>query len=62
MDLRSFGKNRKRTWYSHHPPAAADWFVRAFTLLLAAFCVYYIARHRIINPPPYDYWCPWVNR
>ncbi|MDR2784351.1 MAG: energy-coupling factor transporter transmembrane protein EcfT [Treponema sp.] len=62
MDLRSFGKNRKRTWYSHNPPAKADWLARSFTVLLAAFCVYYIVRHRIINPPPYDYWCPWVNR
>jgi energy-coupling factor transport system permease protein len=59
MDLRSFGKHRKRTWYSHNPPSRADWFVRAITLLLAAFCIYYIARYRIINPPPYDYWCPW---
>ena len=62
MDLRGFGKNRTRTWYRRNPPAAADWLVRAFTLLLAAFCVYYIARYRIINPPPYDYWCPWIER
>jgi energy-coupling factor transport system permease protein len=61
MDLRSFGKNRKRTWYSHNPPARSDWLVRAFTVLLAAFCVYYIVRYRIINPPPYEYWCPWVK-
>jgi energy-coupling factor transport system permease protein len=62
MDLRSFGKNRRRTWYSHNPPMGADWFVRSFTLLLAVFCAYYIIRHRIIEPPPYDYWCPWISR
>ncbi|MDR2053848.1 MAG: energy-coupling factor transporter transmembrane protein EcfT [Treponema sp.] len=61
MDLRSFGKNRKRSWYSHNPPAKTDWLVRSFTVLLAAFCVYYIVRHRIISPPPYDYWCPWIG-
>jgi energy-coupling factor transport system permease protein len=61
MDLRSFGKNRKRTWYSHNPPSRADWIVRSFTVLLAAFCVYYIVRYRIINPPLYDYWCPWIT-
>jgi energy-coupling factor transport system permease protein len=62
MDLRSFGKNRRRTWYSHNPPTGADWFARSFTVLIAAFCAYYIIRHRIIDPPPYDYWCPWVSR
>jgi energy-coupling factor transport system permease protein len=62
MDLRGFGKNRTRTWYRHNPPAAADWIVRIFTVLLAAFCVYYIVQYRVINPPPYDYWCPWVDR
>jgi energy-coupling factor transport system permease protein len=61
MDLRSFGKNRKRTWYSHNPPSKTDWLVRAFTALLAAFCVYYIVQYRILTPYPYDYWCPWVN-
>jgi energy-coupling factor transport system permease protein len=61
MDLRSFGKNRKRTWYGHNPPARADWLVRALTALLAAFCVYYIVRHRILNPPLYEYWCPWIS-
>ncbi|MDR0638609.1 MAG: energy-coupling factor transporter transmembrane protein EcfT [Spirochaetaceae bacterium] len=62
MDLRGFGKNRTRTWYRRNPPAAADWLVRAFTLFLAAFCVYYIARYRVIDPAPYDYWCPWIER
>jgi energy-coupling factor transport system permease protein len=60
MDLRGFGKKRARTWYSRRRPARADWLVRALTLLLAAFCVYYITCRRIINPPPYDYWCPWI--
>jgi energy-coupling factor transporter transmembrane protein EcfT len=61
MDLRSFGKNRTRTWYRHNPPTPADWLVRALTLILAAFCIYYIVQYRIINPPPYNYWCPWVR-
>ncbi|MDR1894263.1 MAG: energy-coupling factor transporter transmembrane protein EcfT [Spirochaetales bacterium] len=60
MDLRSFGKKPRRTWYSHNPPGAADHGVRIFTLLLGAFCGYYILRHRILFPPPFDYWCPWI--
>jgi energy-coupling factor transport system permease protein len=61
MDLRGFGRNRKRTWYSHNPPSRADRLVRALTVPLAAFCVYYIVQHRVLSPPPYDYWCPWVR-
>ncbi|MDR1231107.1 MAG: energy-coupling factor transporter transmembrane protein EcfT [Spirochaetaceae bacterium] len=61
MDLRSFGKNRTRTWYRHNPPSPADRLVRALTLLLAAFCVYYIVQYRILTPYPYDYWCPWIS-
>jgi energy-coupling factor transport system permease protein len=61
MDLRGFGKNRTRTWYRLNPPTAADWLVRAFTLLLAAFCAYYIVWYRVMNPPLYDYWCLWID-
>jgi energy-coupling factor transport system permease protein len=61
MDLRGYGKLKKRSWYSEREPSKADWFARGILILIAAFCVYYIVFHRIINPPPVDYWCPWVT-
>jgi energy-coupling factor transport system permease protein len=61
MDLRGFGKLKRRSWYSGNPPSKADRAVRLLIVLLAAFCVYYIVRRRIISPPLYDYWCPWIS-
>jgi len=61
MDLRGFGKHKSRTWYSEKPPTRADLVVRFFIIILAAFCLFYIIQFRIINPPPYSYWAPWIN-
>ena len=36
MELRGFGKNRRRSWYSAHPLSAADYAVIAGTVLLSA--------------------------
>jgi energy-coupling factor transport system permease protein len=60
MDLRSYGKLKKRSWYAHVPPARADYLVRVLSAVLACFCVYYIINNRVINPPAFDYWCPWI--
>jgi len=62
MDLRGFGKHKKRTWYSEKEPTRADWIARVFILLLAIFCVLYIIQFRIIDPPAYDYWSPWIDQ
>ena len=61
MDLRGFGKLKTRSWYSERAPARADWAARAVILLTAAFCAFYITQFRILNPPPFNYWCPWVT-
>jgi energy-coupling factor transport system permease protein len=61
MDLRGYGKLKRRSWYSENPPRPADRIARVLTALTALFCIYYIAVHRIMNPPPYDYWCPWIG-
>jgi len=61
MDLRSFGKFKKRSWYSEHESAKADWIARVIILIVAVFCGYYIVWHRILHPSPFDYWCPWVK-
>ena len=61
MDLRGFGKHKKRSWYSEKEPTRADWIARVIIFGLMIFCAYYIAFHRIINPPPFDYWAPWID-
>jgi len=60
MDLRGYGKQKKRTWYSQKEPTRADWIARGIISLLALFCLYYIIM-RVIDPPTYDYWAWWVN-
>ena len=60
MDLRGYGKQKTRTWYSEKPPGKSDWAARGILAALGCFVVYYILFHRILNPPPYTYWCPWV--
>ena len=62
MDLRSFGKEKKRTWYSEHEPTRADKLMRVFILLLFLCALSYIVYFRILHPAPFDYWCPWVPR
>jgi len=59
MDLRGYSKLNKRSWYSERPPTKADWIARGIILLVAAFCIWYIAYFRIMNPPPFSYWSPW---
>lgn len=60
MDLRGFGKCRKRTWYCEHPPTRADHAVRIFTVILMVLTALYIIICRNLYAPVYDYWCPWV--
>ena len=61
MDLRGYGKLKKRSWYSERPPRKADWAARTIIIACGCFIAYYIVFHRIISPPPFDYWCPWVS-
>ena len=61
MDLRGYGKLKKRSWYSENPPSKADWIARGILIGTGCFIIYYITFHRIIDPPPFDYWCPWVT-
>lgn len=52
MDLRGFGKNPKRTWYSEHPFQKSDYIVMAGTILLsaAALFVTFKGGSRFYNP------------
>ena len=53
MDLRGFGKNKKRTWYTAKPLGRADWFSLLFCLLvfLGSLAVSVFINHsRFWNP------------
>jgi energy-coupling factor transport system permease protein len=59
MDLRRFGRLKQKSWYSEREPGKADWIVRVFIVLIAAYCAWYIIFFKTLNPPPFDYWSPW---
>ena len=61
MDLRGYGKHKKRSYYSEHEVTTKDKTARILLVCLAAFVIYYILFARIINPPEFEYWCPWVT-
>ena len=52
MELRGFGKNKKRSWYMARPFRAADWLSMAFCALLlaAALILNYLNGSRFWNP------------
>ena len=52
MDLRGFGKNRKRTWYSERPFKTSDYVVMVGILVIGAAALYITFRNgsRFYNP------------
>ncbi|MBQ6451245.1 MAG: energy-coupling factor transporter transmembrane protein EcfT [Solobacterium sp.] len=62
MDLRGYGKNKKRTWYAEKEPTKADHAVRILTVILLVLVIYYVVRYRFIDPWPAKFWCPWLSR
>jgi len=62
MDLRGYGKQKKRTYYAENEPTKADKLVRALTILLLCWVVFYVVYFRFINPWPAKFWCPWLSR
>lgn len=61
MDLRGFGRGKKRTWYAEHALTRADRIARGFCVVLAAATLFYIVAFKIINPYPVTMWCPFVS-
>ena len=57
MDLRGFGKKKQRTYYSEHEPTKADNVFKVAYIIVAIFCVVYIAA-KIIRPPEMTVWYP----
>ena len=52
MELRGFGKHKKRTWYTGKPLTKADYAVIIFTTILsiAAMVITYYDGNRFYNP------------
>lgn len=62
MDLRGYGKHKKRTWYAEKEPTKNDKFIRTLVILLLLGTIYYIVMYRFVNPWPAKFWCPWLTR
>lgn len=52
MELRRFGKNKKRTWYTQQPLQRIDYAVLLFILALVVVTIYlfFINQGRFYNP------------
>ena len=57
MDLRGFGKNKHRTYYSEHEPTKADNVFKVAYTIVAILCVIYIG-YGIIWPREMTVWYP----
>ncbi|MBQ9328121.1 MAG: energy-coupling factor transporter transmembrane protein EcfT [Solobacterium sp.] len=60
MDLRGFGKGKKRTYYSEHEDTDGDRILRPVILILVVVFVVFVVRG-FIHPPVYQVWCPWIS-
>jgi energy-coupling factor transport system permease protein len=56
MDLRGFGKNKKRSWYGEHEVTRLDYVFRALVGLVTAFIIFYIIYFKMLHPWPERYW------
>jgi energy-coupling factor transport system permease protein len=62
MDLRSFGKNKRRTWFAEHEPTKLDKILRTGAIVLGVLMIVYIIWSKAIDPYPARIWCPFVKR
>ena len=61
MDLRGFGRLKKRTWFAEHELTRADRIARAFSAVFAAAILFYLIYTKLIHPYPVTMWCPFVK-
>ena len=57
MDLRGFGRKKKRSWYAERPPGRADRIVQFIGLLFLLATVYFTLM-RLFNPQNPEMWYP----
>ncbi len=58
MDLRGFGKSKKRTYYCEHEPTKFDRICKILIYILSVFVIFYIVRKRVF-PPVTKMWIYW---
>lgn len=58
MDLRGFGKSKKRTYYCEHEPTKFDKICKVVIWILILFVIYYITR-KTFFPPETRMWIYW---
>lgn len=62
MDLRGYGKMKKRTYYAENEATRGDKIIIALTIILLLVSFYYIVMYRIVDPWPAKVWCPWLTK
>lgn len=60
MDLRGFGKNKDRTYYSEHEDTNADKRLNILVILFSIFLVALILL-KIFYKPQFEVWAPWIQ-
>ena len=59
MDLRGYGKLKKRSYYAEHEMTEADKVFRVVYLVMLAVCIAYIA-YKMLSPNYLQLWYPFV--
>jgi energy-coupling factor transport system permease protein len=59
MDLRGYGRGKKRTYYAEHEETAADRGIKVVYLLLVVAIIAVIIG-RTFFPPEFEVWAPWI--
>lgn len=59
MDLRGYGRGKKRTYYSEHEETPNDRIMKVFYVLIAVAAAAVIAG-RIWFPAQHEVWAPWI--
>lgn len=59
MDLRGYGKGKKRTYYSEREEQKADKIAKCIYCMLSVFCIYWIITQNIM-PQPMRMWYPFT--
>jgi energy-coupling factor transport system permease protein len=57
MDLRGYGKNKTRTYYSERDEQKEDKVAKVLYCIMLLFCIYWIITHNIM-PQPVKMWYP----
>ena len=60
MDLRGFGKLKKRTYYSEHEDVKGDRIFRPIIIFMLLAFVGIIVYH-IVAPAKFEVWAPWIK-